>query len=791
MPTRNLGVLLSKTNIDASLLEDKQKCERNDELNMWYHGKLQRLHAEQILQEAVQRNPSLNSDGLFLVRDSTASNVDFSLSFLFESRCYHFYIERDKEGYFFIEGGPVVHGLEKLIDYYKGSPNRLPCNLSFMCRKDLPPSQVRKNGQTNLLHRAIIEDREDLALKILNHPNCPDVDAKNEEGSTALHDAAFKGMDSVVTLLLKLKANVKIKDVEGSTPLHKACEADKTSTSVLLINEDSTCMQERNPTTHWVPLHTAAMKGHTGCVQVLLSGGAALYPRSLEGETPIELAEKYRRKDCIDLLKKFKEFPGDTQKSDWFHPEIDRQGAENVFSSQPSTSGLFLIRPNKNQDGQFVLSLMRDRNVFHYEIKTKEYRGQRMYYIDDGPLHQSLEFLVQYYHRFEDGLGVPLRASVSSNNQLKDLTICDTYSNLTSPKTPVTETVSAHSNKNKPRLPPRPPDLDPSPSQDNAPLLPTLPATPPVTAPAISPTMPPVIAPPTPVEEEKEELKEILKKNLKLGSELGKGEYGSVLKGELIINKTLLKKEKIPVAIKTFHSVGNIEDFKLEAHVMQSLKNDYIVQLLGVCQGPPLMLVEEFVPMGSMLDYLEDHPEKVRVKQELYLWAAQIAQGMMYLETKRLVHRDLAARNILLFSLQKVKISDFGLSRAMGTDKEYYKATKGGRWPIKWYAPESVNFGHFSHASDVWSYGVTLWEMFSYGGAPFEDMTGVEVIKFIEDGNRLNRPEKCPDVVYEVMLKCWSAKPVDRPTFTWLNKHFDENPEYMSTREIMRINRAR
>lgn len=281
--------------------------------------------------------------------------------------------------------------------------------------------------------------------------------------------------------------------------------------------------------------------------------------------------------------------------------------------------------------------------------------------------------------------------------------------------------------------------------------------------------------------------------NLILENVLGQGEFGSVYKGVLTESfpgddaqsPTIVN---IPVAIKTLHDEHckeNRIEFLREASVMLHLRHHCIVQMIGISKGPPLRMIQELVPLGSMLTYLQKNSDKIQPHFELKIWASQIACGMNYLESHHFVHRDLAARNILLASRNQAKISDFGLSRALGAGNDYYQASQGGKWPIKWYAPESFNFGTFSHASDVWSFGVTLWEMFSLGAPPYGDIKGVDVIKSIEAGQRLPKPTMCPDSVSEIMESCWNYYPRNRPTFKQLTQLFLNDPDYQNITELI------
>ena len=203
---------------------------------------------------------------------------------------------------------------------------------------------------------------------------------------------------------------------------------------------------------------------------------------------------------------------------------------------------------------------------------------------------------------------------------------------------------------------------------------------------------------------------------------------------------------------------------------MHAISHEHIVRLYGVVLEPSLMLVTELAPLRSLLECLK---EPALISQfpiiSLCNFAAQIADGMAYLESRRLIHRDLAARNILVFAKNKVKISDFGLSRALGVGKDYYQTNFNVnlKLPIAWCAPESINYLKFTSQSDVWAYGVTLWEMFSYGFQPWAALTGQQILEAIDEPSyqRLEQPECCPKEYYSLMLKCWAHDPNARPKF--------------------------
>ncbi|XP_016135076.1 receptor tyrosine-protein kinase erbB-4-like [Sinocyclocheilus grahami] len=207
-----------------------------------------------------------------------------------------------------------------------------------------------------------------------------------------------------------------------------------------------------------------------------------------------------------------------------------------------------------------------------------------------------------------------------------------------------------------------------------------------------------------------------------------------------------------------------------EALIMASMEHPHLVHLLGVCLSPTIQLVTQLMPHGCLLDYVHEHQENIG-SQLLLNWCVQIAKGMMYLEERRLVHRDLAARNVLVKSPNHIKITDFGLARLLETDEKEYSAD-GGKMPIKWMALECIHYRKFTHQSDVWSYGVTIWELMTFGGKPYDGIPTREIPDILEKGERLPQPPICTIDVYMVMVKCWMIDADSRPRFKELAAEF-------------------
>ncbi|KAL6471564.1 hypothetical protein MHYP_G00202140, partial [Metynnis hypsauchen] len=250
-------------------------------------------------------------------------------------------------------------------------------------------------------------------------------------------------------------------------------------------------------------------------------------------------------------------------------------------------------------------------------------------------------------------------------------------------------------------------------------------------------------------------------------------EFGEVCSGRL----KFPGKREICVAIKTLKA-GFTEqqkrDFLSEASVMGQFDHPNIIHLEGVVtKCKPIMIITEYMENGSLDTFLRKNDGRFTVIQLVGVLRG-IASGMKYLSDMSYVHRDLAARNILVNSNLVCKVSDFGMSRVLEDEPEGAYTTRGGKIPIRWTAPEAIAYRKFTSASDVWSYGIVMWEVMSYGERPYWDMSNQDVIKAIEEGYRLPPPMECPVALHQLMLECWLRERSERPKFSQIVNMLDK-----------------
>ncbi|XP_006914989.1 tyrosine-protein kinase SYK isoform X2 [Pteropus alecto] len=434
------------------------------------------------------------------------------------------------------------------------------------------------------------------------------------------------------------------------------------------------------------------------------------------------------------------------EKMPWFHGKISRDESEQIVLIGSKTNGKFLIRARDN-NGSYALCLLHEGKVLHYRI-DKDKTGKLSF--PDGKKFDTLWQLVEHYSYKADGL---LRV-------------------LTVPCQKIGEQTGNIHFRPRPQLPSAHPGT-PS-SQDNR-LDSSVTFNPYESDGGLWTSGRDAQREALPMDTEVYESpyadpEEIRPKEVYLDrqlltledKELGSGNFGTVKKGSY-----QMKKGVKTVAVKILKNEANDPALKdellAEANVMQQLDNPYIVRMIGICEAESWMLVMEMAELGPLNKYLQQN-RHVKDKNIIEL-VHQVSMGMKYLEECNFVHRDLAARNVLLVTQHYAKISDFGLSKALRADENYYKAQTHGKWPVKWYAPECINYYKFSSKSDVWSFGVLMWEAFSYGQKPYRGMKGSEVSAMLEKGERMGCPVGCPREMYELMNLCWTYDVENRPGF--------------------------
>eukprot|EP01136_Pigoraptor_vietnamica_P012442 Opistho-1_new@52368 len=266
---------------------------------------------------------------------------------------------------------------------------------------------------------------------------------------------------------------------------------------------------------------------------------------------------------------------------------------------------------------------------------------------------------------------------------------------------------------------------------------------------------------------------ELDREAVELQEKLGEGEFGVVRKARV----TADSRPRL-CAAKTLKEGSSFEqrvEFVKEAEIMHSLAPHVnVVGLVGVCTTvEPVLIILELVPHGSALSFVRGIPDRMRkaapTRVMLERFAQQICSGMEYLAAMHIVHRDLAARNVMVgqdaFGEYIMKVADFGMSKSVSAERNYFRLTQKEKMPVKWMAPEALNERRFTEQSDVWGYGVTLWELFSFGAVPWAGIPIAELRALIRRGDRLAQPPSCSDAMYDVLRQCWAFEAKARPSF--------------------------
>lgn len=283
---------------------------------------------------------------------------------------------------------------------------------------------------------------------------------------------------------------------------------------------------------------------------------------------------------------------------------------------------------------------------------------------------------------------------------------------------------------------------------------------------------------------------EVERENVTIEKVIGKGAFGQVAQGTA--SELRGRDGTTRVAIKMLKDNAretDREDLMSELEMMKKLKpHPHVIKLMGcVTESDPILIIIEYVPYGDLLGYLRKSrglndtyfkdpdvkPQTSLTSQQLMKFSWHVAEGMRYLSSKNIIHRDLAARNVLVGEQEVCKVTDFGMARDVNQENIYQKKSKG-RIPVKWTAYEALLYGLYTTKSDVWSFGVVLYEIFTVGGSPYPRTEGRKMYSLLSQGYRMPKPSHVDDTLYQIMLSCWQEDPDNRPTFEILGRKLKE-----------------
>lgn len=400
----------------------------------------------------------------------------------------------------------------------------------------------------------------------------------------------------------------------------------------------------------------------------------------------------------------------------WFHGKITREEAEGLLLPV-GIDGVYLVRESLSYPGDFTLSVTFQGKVEHYHIKAATAaNGIIRYTLDELQWFTDLaELLEAYAHSREEGLCTVLRKALPKRS-------------------------------------------------GGRPLSGIVPI---AMAPAVLTTVPPALQAATGMTGYVIDTKaleqggrSLAEGDLQIGEAIGKGEFGEVLKGSY--RGTVVAVKKLRQDTRAAQSVVQ------EALLMSAMKHENLVAFVGIVRRQDsIFIVTEYMAKGSLVEHLRNHGRASVDKHMLLRYTRDTCSGMAYLEEQQVVHRDLAARNVLISEDNLAKVSDFGLALYASEQREEDCDSK---FPIKWTAPEALRHGLFTSKSDVWSFGILLWEIYTYGRNPYPRIPLADVTACVEHGYQNEQPEECPASIYAIMKSCWHLDAAKRPSFSTLRE---------------------